>query len=332
MKRSFIFRILLFWGPLLFGLSCRFGPSSAAAGTPSGEDRGFVRSILGRITGVRNHRSNPGGLNSTRELMDSLFRSYGWQILRQPFSYDGYTGGNVIAVHRGRFGKNGTVIVMAHFDTVEDSPGADDNGSGLAVLASLAHVLAGRSFRDNIVLLALDGEEYGMAGSKAFVRQKSLLPPGPVIGVFNLDMVGYYSQEKGSQTFPAELENIYPSAHDWVAKRAFTGDFLISVANTRSTGLDSLFRTAAAPYAEEMPVLSLAVAGNGETLPDLRRSDHSVFWDSGYRALYLGDGAFTRNPNYHGPGDVAGTVSCQGICLVSNMLSDAIGRLANVDQ
>ena len=53
----------------------------------------------------------------------------------------------------------------------------------------------------------------------------------------------------------------------------------------------------------------LNVPGNGQIAQDLRRSDHAPFWDAGYKALMLTDGADFRNANYHTPGDSLGTLN-----------------------
>ena len=53
----------------------------------------------------------------------------------------------------------------------------------------------------------------------------------------------------------------------------------------------------------------MVVPGNGEVLPDTRRSDHAAFWDQGYQAIMLTDTANFRNPNYHQPGDTLETLN-----------------------
>jgi Zn-dependent M28 family amino/carboxypeptidase len=52
-----------------------------------------------------------------------------------------------------------------------------------------------------------------------------------------------------------------------------------------------------------LPVITLTVPFNGWILPPIRLSDHSAFWDEGYRAVMVTDSAFYRNPHYHLPSD-----------------------------
>jgi len=53
------------------------------------------------------------------------------------------------------------------------------------------------------------------------------------------------------------------------------------------------------------------VPGNGELLPDTRRSDHAAFWHYGYPAVMLTDTADFRNPHYHRPTDTLDTLDLE---------------------
>jgi hypothetical protein len=53
------------------------------------------------------------------------------------------------------------------------------------------------------------------------------------------------------------------------------------------------------------------VPGNGEVLPDSRRSDHAPFWDEGYRAVMLTDTTNFRNPHYHRSSDTLETLNLE---------------------
>jgi len=81
------------------------------------------------------------------------------------------------------------------------------------------------------------------------------------------------------------------------------------VGNAASASLISTFNTVARANIQNVNTLMLNVPGNGQIAPDLRRSDHAPFWDAGYQALMLTDGAEFRNANYHTPGDSLGTIN-----------------------
>ncbi|RPI33779.1 MAG: M28 family peptidase [Chloroflexota bacterium] len=79
---------------------------------------------------------------------------------------------NVVARLHGS-DPTGAIVILAHYDTVSDSPGAGDNGSAVAALLEIMHALAaGPAPRNDVIALFDDGEEFPdiYAGTKAFVR------------------------------------------------------------------------------------------------------------------------------------------------------------------
>lgn len=286
-----------------------------------------LTALLNHICGIRNGAAAGGHIQYTRRLIDSLFHTFGMQVIAQPFAINDCRGRNLIGIMKGTKSNAGILIAMAHFDTVKDSPGADDNASGLAALLELARICSGARFEHTLVFLALDGEEYGMAGSNALLSDRGILPSGPFDGVINLDMIGFYSDKPFTQHFPRELEAVFPAGYRWVSSRQFRGDFIISIANSPSADLDSALRLTAKATPQCPEVLSLRLNGNSEAFPEFRRSDHAVFWDHGYKALYIGDGSFTRNPNYHSPGDSLNTINVHRIAQITKLLVGLFCRL-----
>jgi hypothetical protein len=80
------------------------------------------------------------------------------------------------------------------------------------------------------------------------------------------------------------------------------GTFIGLVGNLKSSDFTgSLFR--AFQKNPELPVIKLTVPFGGWLMPSVRLSDHSSFWDKGFKAVMVTDSAFYRNPNYHRPTD-----------------------------
>ncbi|MEN8798204.1 MAG: M28 family metallopeptidase, partial [Flavobacteriaceae bacterium] len=74
-------------------------------------------------------------------------------------------------------------------DFTSDSPGANDNASGMAGTIEAARVLSKYKFRNSIIYLGLSGEEQGLFGGKglaAYAKEKGW----DIIGIFNNDMIG----------------------------------------------------------------------------------------------------------------------------------------------
>ena len=80
---------------------------------------------------------------------------------------------NVIATKPGT-APTGTVLLAAHYDTVAGSPGAGDDGIGVGVLLETARALStADAARNTVMILLTDGEEVGLLGAEAFVRERA---------------------------------------------------------------------------------------------------------------------------------------------------------------
>ena len=71
----------------------------------------------------------------------------------------------------------------------------------------------------------------------------------------------------------------------------------------------------------------LPVPRKGKDIPEVRLSDHSPFWDQGYRALMVTDTSFMRNPNYHQMSDTVETLDLPFFCQVVEGLDEAFRGL-----
>jgi aminopeptidase YwaD len=103
------------------------------------------------------------------------------------------TANNVIGV---RPGGPETIVIGAHLDSVSAGPGANDNGSGTAVMLELARVLAARPSPFTIKFVAFDAEEIGLLGSGHLVSQLTEAERRSIRAMINLDMVGVGEQPR----------------------------------------------------------------------------------------------------------------------------------------
>ena len=104
---------------------------------------------------------------------------------------------NVVAIQRGTVHPNSYVIMSGDIDSrisdvmdgVNDSPGANDNASGMAGTIEAARILSKYKFNNSIVYTGLSGEEQGLFGGKhmAEVAKKE---NWNIIGIINNDMIG----------------------------------------------------------------------------------------------------------------------------------------------
>ena len=227
------------------------------------------------------------------------------------FGAGSQAGCNLILRLPGRQSHRPPLLVGAHYDGPLHSPGADDNATGLAALVELAQHWAHEPPRRAVWLVAFDQEELGLLGSIALAAQ--LRASGQDLGLMlSLEMLGYTSSQ---QRYPlAVMRNLYGQR----------GDFLALVANLRAL---PLLPALARRLGRHVPTKVLPVPRAGRLLPDVRRSDHSPFWDQGYAAVMATDTSFLRNPHYHQPSDTITTINLPFLAAVTTGLSQALSAL-----
>jgi Zn-dependent M28 family amino/carboxypeptidase len=221
------------------------------------------------------------------------------------FLYAGRTYQNLILNLPGQQNR-GFILVGAHYDAVPGSPGADDNGSALAVLLELAWAFSEKPARRPVRLVAFDLEEADRRGSVAYAQllrdQRQ-----PLALMVALEMLGYRDPRPGSQQYPAGLHHFYPDR----------GDFIGLIGNLRTLPvLWELART----MRKSVPCEFLPVPSRGRIVPDTRRSDHASFWDLGYPAIMVTDTANMRNPHYHRMSDQIETLDIAFLAAVCSGL------------
>ena len=104
---------------------------------------------------------------------------------------------NIVAIQRGSVHPNRFVIMSGDIDSrvsdpnnfTSDSPGANDNATGMAGAIEAARVLSKYRFANSIVYVGLSGEEQGLYGGKG-LAQYALDNNWEIIGVLNNDMIG----------------------------------------------------------------------------------------------------------------------------------------------
>ncbi len=240
-------------------------------------------------------------LNKTAEYIENKFASYGCLTKRQPFNYRNNVYYNIIGeVHRTKKIDRGILVVGAHYDTVIGTPGADDNASGIAVLLELARLAAYEPFRRTTLFVAFCLEEppaYMTKNMGSYVYAKSLKDSKTdIYGMISLEMLGYYSDFKGSQYYPNPLFNyFYPDRGNFIA---FVGN-ISSLRFTKKVKDNFVDKSS-------LPVESL---NSVSIIPGVDFSDHRNFWKFGYPAFMITDTGFYRNPNYHEAGDTASTLN-----------------------
>jgi aminopeptidase YwaD len=276
---------------------------------------GHLLTHLTAVVRERHPRTSPAALRETASYLSQQFTRAGLVADTHRFVAWGKPYDNVIgtkpAAHRT---SAAPLILAAHYDTVEGSPGADDNASSLAVLLEVARRLAPTALARPVQFIAFCLEEEDLLGSRAYV--KHLATTGQSVhGAIVLECVGYASDHKDSQKTPPGIPVAVPSV----------GNFLALIGNQASAQLTTTLTHIMAPM---IPIVPLIVPGNGEQLPDTRRSDHTAFWEQGIPAVMATDTANFRNPHYHRSTDTIDTLNLHFLDAVADAVTAAVLALA----
>lgn len=283
-----------------------------------------IREHIYSLEGIRHPVAAPEALERAADYIQASLGVLSYRIEPHSFSFAGREFRNIIATRKGTRNPDERLLLIAHYDTVENSPGADDNASGVAVLLEAARVLDGVEFGRTVQFVAVNLEERqsegrlgeaGLWGSRALAAEAEK-QGWRIAGVIVLESVAY-AGESISQSAPPDLPAEVLPEH---------GDFIGVVGNSASSDLVDSFVQTTERYRLGLPVFPLVVPGNGETLSATRRSDHAPFWDRGYKAIMLTDTAEFRSPHYHQPTDTLQTLNlpfAAQVCrAVAGMIAD----------
>lgn len=260
---------------------------------------------LQAIEGVRHYSAGAGMWETTKTFIENKFLGQNLQTYRHEFNYNAVTAANIIGRLPGNGDEAVTYIIDGHFDTVPTTPGADDNGSGVAGMLEAMRILSAYHFKNSIVFIGFDLEEVGLVGSLRYVTD-AIPAYQQTAGVFNFEMIGFTCNEAGCDDF------------------APLGNYIHNISDINSNPLRQQFDLAAATYVPALNIISTqADPGN----PNFRRSDHARFWDAGIQALFLTDGANFRNQHYHQISDEISTLNFE---FMSNVVKTTVATIATL--
>lgn len=247
--------------------------------------------------GPRNiwHKSN---LDAAERYINKQFTNIGLEVSEQTYTVNNTRVSNIIGEKRGDLMPENIIIVGAHYDTVFDSPGADDNASGVAAMLSIANAIKNKSLPYTIRFIAFVNEESPFfytpeMGSWQYAKMMRKKQEN-IIGMFSLESLGYYSTQRNSQHYPILLGLFYPH----------TGNFIGFIGNLSSR---SLVHTAIASFRKHTKFPSEGIAGP-RFIPGISWSDQWAFWKHGYKGVMITTTAPYRNPHYHQPSDLPKTL------------------------
>lgn len=228
------------------------------------------------------------GLDHAAEYVRSQLAMTGRPVEEHSFTRNGKTFRNFVVSFGPTNGER--LIVGAHYDGRDDTPGADDNASGVAVLLEMAKQFSLVSLGTRVDVAAYTLEEINpglpsLQGSMEHAR--TLRQEGVRVKLMvALEMLGYFDDRPGQQKYPFPfMKWFYPTE----------GNFLAVVGSLRE--IPWVYRLVSKiRVISPLPFYGL---GAPRWVPGIEHSDHQSFWRHGYPAVMVTDTAYLRNPHYH---------------------------------
>ena len=323
MKRKIItsaIRILCTVAIVVWTVGCIIAQPTFRKNRPSAVtvDAARLKAHVGTLSEALHPRdwTHVDNLAKCADYIATHFTNAGAAVQSQVFDVEGRQYRNVI----GRFGvgKGAKVIIGAHYDTCGRTPGADDNASGVATLIELAYLLGRDAPAREVELVAYALEEppfFRTQSMGSAVHAKSIAgEKATITGVIVLEMVGYFRDERGSQSYPAILLRLmYPDRGNFIAVAGpwDQGDWIKTV----KVGMKG---------ATDLPVYSIRAP---TIVPGVDFSDHLNYWPYGIKAVMITDTAFYRNKAYHTTGDTANRLDYSRMSKVVVAVFEAIRSL-----
>src|SRR3989442_1486347 len=254
-------------------------------------------------------------LNAAADFIENSFSRAGLQPRRDSYEMHGQACHNIEAEIRGASPR--ILLVGAHYDSVLGSPGANDNGSGVAAMLTLARRFAGRKTEHTLRFVAFVNEEppYFLSNEMgSFVYAGRCKARGDKISaMISLETIGYFTDRPHSQTYPVPaIGAFYPA----------TGNFIGFVGNVRSR---ALLRRVMSIFRQQKKIPS-----EGAALPafisGVSWSDQWSFWQHGYRGIMVTDTALFRYPHYHAPTDTPDKLDYDRFALVVSSMEKVIEK------
>ena len=207
-------------------------------------------------------------------------------------------------------GKNPKKIVIgAHYDSFEDTPGADDNASAVAVLLGLASMMKNiENLPFDIELVFYACEEPPFFGSDAMGSFKHAQSCNNTNTAFMicLEMVGFYSEKAGSQGYPLSLLHlIYGSKANYLMLVSdFRSRRVLSAMRKALSGSSMIYKHFISPFKSF----------------GMDWSDHRNYWSKKIPAIMVTDTSLFRNANYHQLTDTPDTLDYDRMAVLAEDL------------
>jgi hypothetical protein len=252
----------------------------------------LILGYLENLTGFGPRRTGTEGCNQSARYLYNTFAAMGLDVRYHNYKDSIVSGSNIEATLYGNDSTN-IFIICAHYDTVSAGPGADDDGSGVAVVLAAAEIMRSYQFAHTVRFVAFSGEEQGLIGSRHYA-QDAYTNDDPIVGVLNADMIGF-----AITGVDGSMGKIYENtASEWLV------DYTQDISQVYSD------------------YINIQLIPQGESYG----SDHYYFWEYGFDAIFYHEHNF--NDYYHSANDTIANMNLNYTARFSRLILATLASLA----
>ena len=238
-------------------------------------------------------------LERSKQYIIDYFTRYGVVPEQETYTAAGMRVSNIIAEIIGTERTDAIILVGAHYDTIEDTPGADDNATGVAALLELFRLLSRYRFKKTVRFVAFTLEEPPFFSTKlmgSMVHAHNCVKRNENIELMVcLEMMGYGSRK---------CHQDYPLNHNQHEYPVY-GSYISVISLPSNSKYVNLWKRLYNSHTRSKIYAYIGPA----SVPGMDMSDHMSFIRSGYPAIMISDTGFYRNKNYHSSDDRYETIN-----------------------
>ena len=279
-----------------------------------------LKSHVVAIASVPHNLKHYPALEGAAQYIERVLEGLGYVVTRQVYTVADRPVRNIEVQREPQSGQAPSLVIGAHYNSYNDAPGANDNGTGVAAILELARLLKDwqpQRLRLRFVLFVNEEPPYYRTDDMGSWRYAKLLSERgeKVHGMISLETLGAFSEKPGSQQYPAPFGLVFPSKADFIAFVALTGSrsFLHEV-------MGSFRRHTAFP--------SIGGAAPDALVPGVGWSDHWAFGSFDYPAIMITDTALFRYAHYHLPSDTPDKVDYDRLARITKGMERVVREIA----